>query len=284
MPFIAGMVLNNECNLKCSQCFLQSEEKNSLTFQQISDGLDELYTRGIRSIAITGGEPFMWKDGKHNLNDIISLMYKKKFLVTSVYTNGTFAINTITDNVFVSIDGNETTTNKLRGPIFNNVINNIKGSKHPQIFINYTINSKNHQEIEQFCQYIKAIPNIKGIFFYFYTPYNSIDDLFLSRDKKIEIAKNLILLKNKYKILNSFAALKDFINDNWNRPSDVCLVYSDKGEIVSCCRAIKNKEACDNCGYLGYLEVIDITKFKMSAIVEAFNYLPNKASRKLYAN
>ena len=115
IPFIAGMVLNNECNLRCNQCFLRSEEKTSLTYQQISNGLDELYARGIRSVAITGGEPFMWNDGNYKLNDVISLMFKKKFLVTSVYTNGTFPINVISDNVFVSIDGMEETTNKLRG-------------------------------------------------------------------------------------------------------------------------------------------------------------------------
>lgn len=283
-PFIAGMVLNNECNLSCLQCSLQLESKTSLSFQQISKGLDQLYSMGIRSIAITGGEPFMWKDGKLRLNDVIDLIYKKKFLVSSVYTNGTFALNTSFDNIFVSIDGTETTTNKLRGPIFNKVIDNINASNHPKIFINFTINSQNFSEIEEFCQYIKTVPNIKGIFFYFYTPYNAIDDLYLDRNKRIEIAKSLIILKKKYNILNSTAALTDFINDNWCRPSDVCVVYSDKAELVKCCRAVKNKEACNNCGYLGYLEVIDVIKFKLSAVWEAFKYLPSKKSRKSYVN
>ncbi len=278
-PFIAGIVLNNECNLSCSQCSLHLENKTSLSFQEISDGLDKLYSKGIRSIAITGGEPFMWKDGKLRLNHVINLIYKKKFLVSSVYTNGTFELNTTADNIFVSIDGTESTTNKLRGPIFNKVIDNIKRSNHPKIFINFTINSQNYSEIEEFCQYIKTVPKIKGIFFYFYTPYNTIDELYLNRRKRIEIAKNLIVLKKKYKILNSKAALIDFINDNWSRPSNVCLVYSDKAEIVKCCRAVKNKEVCDNCGYLGYLEVIDVIKFKLSAVWEAFNYLPSKKSR-----
>ncbi len=284
VPFIAGVVINNDCNLKCSQCFLQNEKRTTLSIQQISDGLDQLYSRGIRSVAITGGEPFMWRDGNLRLNNVFNLIYKKGFMVSSVYTNGTFAINTSADNVFVSIDGTEATTNKLRGPVFHTVINNIKASKHPKIFINYTINSLNYTEIEQFCQFIKTIPQIKGVFFYFYTPYNSIDELYLSRDERVEIARKIIALKKIYKILNSHAALNDFINNNWSRPSDVCLVYSDKAEIVRCCRTIKNQEACDNCGYLGYLEVIDVTKFKLSAVWEAFNYLPNKSSRESYVN
>lgn len=226
----------------------------------------------------------MWNDGQLGLNDVIRLMYKKKFLVTSVYTNGTFPINTISDNVFVSIDGSEATTNKLRGPIFNEVINNIKVSRHPKIFINYTINKKNCDEIESFCEYTKTIPNIKGIFFYFYTPYNKVDDLFLTREERIVIARKLIALKRNYKILNSTSALNDFILDNWQRPSDLCMVYSDKAEIVKCCRSVENNETCINCGYLGYLEVIDIVKFKLSAIIKAFSYLPYKPSRKSYVN
>ena len=280
-PFIAGIVLNNDCNLSCSQCSLHLADRTSLSFQEISEGLDDLYALGIRSIAITGGEPFMWKDGNLKYHDIVDLIYKKGFLVSSVYTNGTFNLNSRVDNIFVSIDGTESTSNKLRGPIFNKVIHNIKESIHPKIFVNFTINSQNYLEIEHFCQFIKTIPQIKGVFFYFYTPYNEIDELYLERSKRIEIAHHLIALKKKYKILNSKAALSDFINDNWSRPSDVCLVYSDKAEIVKCCRAIKNKEACDNCGYLGYLEVIDVIKFKLSAVWEAFNYLPNKKARKI---
>jgi Fe-coproporphyrin III synthase len=282
VPFIAGMVLNNDCNLSCLQCSLLTAERTSLTYQQISKGLDELYLKGIRSVAITGGEPFMWKNGNYKLNDVIRLMYEKKILVTSVYTNGTFPISTIADNVFVSIDGMEATTKKLRGPIFNEVIGNIKASKHPKIFINYTINKKNCDEIEQFCQYVETISNIKGIFFYFYTPYEKSDDLFLTREEEIKISYRLISLKKKYKILNSTAALEDFITNNWQRPSDVCIVFSDKAEIVKCCRSVDNNEACENCGYLGYLEVIDIIKFKLSAVLEAFHYLPNKSSRESY--
>jgi len=237
---------------------------------------------GIRSVAITGGEPFMWYDGKLGINDVIKLMYQKGILVTSVYTNGTFPINTLADNVFVSIDGNEATTNKLRGPVFANVIRHIRESKHPKIFINFTINRENASEIESFCQFAATISQIKGIFFYFHTPYYGIDNLYQNREERIEIARLLIRLKKKYNILNSLAALNDFINDNWERPSNVCIVYSDQGELVDCCRAVANKEACDNCGYLGYLEVIDITKHKFSAVYKAMHYLPSEKARRSY--
>ncbi len=282
IPFIAGLVLNNDCNLACVHCHLKDGNKSSLSYHDSLLAIDRLYRLGIRSIAITGGEPFMWHDGFYNVNHLIKAMHTRGILVTSIYTNGTFPINTLADNVFVSLDGTETSTNKLRGPIFKKVIENIGQSKHPKIFVNYTINRKNASEVEDFLKFASTVPQIKGVFFYFHTPYYGIDELFQSRNEKMAIAQQLIQLKKKYNVLNSKVALTDYINNNWQRPSKVCIVYTNYGEIVDCCRAIKNDEACKNCGYLGYLEVIDITKLKPNAIFEATRFLPSQIARTSY--
>jgi sulfatase maturation enzyme AslB (radical SAM superfamily) len=60
--------------------------------------------------------------------------------------------------------------NELRGRgknVFDPVIENIKKSTHPNIIINFTINSKNPHEIEEFCDFSSKIPQIKGVFFLF---------------------------------------------------------------------------------------------------------------------
>jgi len=49
--------------------------------------------------------------------------------------------------------------------------------------------------------------------------------------------------------------------------------YADS-KLYECCRAFGNKDACENCGYLGYPEIIYILKLKPSAIISALNYLP----------
>lgn len=126
---------------------------------------------------------------------------------------------------------------------------------------------------------IKNIKNIKGIFFYFHTPYYGIDELFLNNYEKKEIILQLFYLKNKYKILNSKASLKDVYYNNWAKPSKVCYVYSNTKKIFQCCREIGNKLACENCGYLGYTEIQNIIKFKFSSIISALNYLPSKKAR-----
>lgn len=283
-PFIAGLVLNDSCNLNCKHCSVNNVEPTSLSYKGVKKALFELHSLGIRSVAITGGEPFLWNDGNYSINDVVKLTRETGFKVSSIYTNGTFPINISCDVIFVSMDGTKEYTEKLRGNIFDTVIANIENSHHPKIYINFTINKLNKDNIISFLDFIKTVKQIKGIFFYFHTPYYGKDELFLSKEEKNELAKKIINLKKDYKILNSKSALIDYINNNWEKPSDICYVYSNKQEIFKCCREVDNKFACENCGYLGYLEVINITKLKPSAIFEALNYLPSSKARKSYDN
>jgi len=272
--FIAGLVLGESCNLNCNHCHVcHDNDDNDLSFKMVEKGLNELYNEGIKLLAITGGEPFYWQDKEKNLEDVIALARKIGFLIISVYTNGTFQLSSSADDLFVSIDGLKENSHKLRGPIYDQVISNIKASNHKNIIINFTINTENKDEIEDFCAYTASIGQIKGIFFYFHTPYYGKDDLFIPFEERQKIILKILQLKNKYKILNSKATLLDVYNDSWQRPSSICKVYS-KDEIFTCCRSVENKEACQECGYLGYPEVINITKLKPSALFTALNYMP----------
>ncbi len=68
-------------------------------------------------------------------------------------------------------------------------------------------------------------PAIKGIFFYFHTPYYGRDELFLNLDERRKIIEQLLRLKRqKFKILNSSACLKAVHKDTWKRPSRLCYV------------------------------------------------------------
>ncbi len=279
IPFIGGLVINEKCNLHCKQCDVANRNIPDLSYENIRRGLQIFYDKGIRSIFIEGGEPFLWRDGNYKLEDVIKLARKIGFHLVSIYTNGTFPINISTDSVFVSIDGLKETTNDLRGNgtnIYDKVIKNMKESSHPNIIINYTINSRNQNEIEAFCEEMSKIEQIKGIFFYFHTPYSGFDELFLDMKKKKQIIERILNLKRKgYKIFNSTACLKGVYKDNWIRPSKICYVYADN-KLYQCCRALGNDDACKNCGYLGYPEIIYILKLKPSAIISALNYLPRK--------
>lgn len=278
IPFIGGLVINEKCNLNCTQCSVKNRKNvPDLSYSEAEEGLRTFFDMGIRNVFIEGGEPFLWKDKKKKLEDIVTLAREIGFQLVSVYTNGTFPIRISTDSVFVSIDGLKNTNNSLRGNgknIYDVAMDNIKSSDHENIIINFTINQKNKNEIEEFCQETKKTKQIRGVFFYFHTPYHGVDDLFIDLDEKREIIKGILSLKEKgYRILNSTACLKGVSRDDWKRPSKLCYVYANK-KLYQCCRAIGNYVACKNCGYLGYPEIIHILKLRPSAIWSAFHYLP----------
>ncbi len=285
IPFIGGLVINEKCNLSCSHCQVSNRGIPDLTYEEVRKGLQDFYDKGIRSLAITGGEPYLWSDGEHRIDDVIYLSREIGFKVVSLYTNGTFTLNSNADVLFVSIDGLKETSVKLRGDIYDRVLDNIKNSTHNNIIVNATINKLNEHELERFCEFIASIPKVNGIFFYFHTPYYGIDGLFLTIEERRSIIKRIYKLKKDgFKIFNSKACLKSVYKDNWERPSKVCYVYANN-KIFQCCRAIGNEIACKNCGYMGYTEIINILKLKPSAILSALNYLPrNKEKEELSQN
>jgi MoaA/NifB/PqqE/SkfB family radical SAM enzyme len=273
-PFVGGLVINDRCNLKCRQCKVGDVSGKDLPYSDVCEGLNRFYEMGIRTLFIEGGEPFLWKDNGYQLDDIIDYARKIGFKMVSIYTNGTFAVATSADVVFVSIDGMRDTNNYLRGNVFDKVFENIKDSAHPNININFTINSVNQNDIEPFCEYTQQIKNTKGVFFNFHTPYYGVDELFIDiSQKKILIERILRLKKRGFRILNSTACLKMVYDDDWERSSKLCYVF-DKNKMFQCCRAIGNDQACKNCGYLGYPEIISTFKLRPSSIIWALNYLP----------
>jgi Fe-coproporphyrin III synthase len=270
-PLIAGLTLTNKCNLRCRQCRIPYREAEDLSFKETTAILDSFYREGGRTVYIQGGEPFIWKDSQHNLEDIVEYAHKTGFLSVVIYTNGTLPINTSADTIFISVDGLQKTHDYLRGKTYDGVMENIVQSQHPSLYINYTINNFNKDEIEKLCEHIAKIKQIQGIFFYFHTPYYGYDDLYIESAEKNKILVRLLALKRKYKILNSQAGLKSALHNDWKRPLDVCRIY-EKEAVYECCRYPGDPKLCQNCGYLSYAEIDQTLKLKPSAILNALKY------------
>ena len=213
----------------------------------------------------------MWRDGNYCLEDLVKYAHKRGFLATVIYTNGTICLQTSADTVFISVDGLQNTHNRHRGNSFDTIMKNIRESAHPSLFINFTINNSNKHEIEEFCEYTDNIPNIRGIFFYFHTPYYGYDDLYIEEQERNEILHRLLDLKKRFKILNSNAGLKSALNNDWARPLAICRIY-EKTAQHHCCKFPGNPELCRNCGYLSYAEIDQTLKLKPSAIINALKY------------
>lgn len=270
-PLICGLNMHNRCNLRCRHCRITERPAESLTFEDSKRLIDSFWDEGGRTIYFEGGEPFLWRDREARLEDVIKYSKKKGFIATVIYTNGTFPIETSADTVFISLDGLRDTHDSLRGNTFNRVIHNIHESVHQSLYINYTINNLNKDEIIDFCDFINGVGQIKGIFFYFHTPYYGYDDLYIDRNGRNEVIKTLISNKSRFKILNSYAGLKSALRNDWKRPLEICRIY-EGDRAYTCCRYRGNAELCDNCGYLSYAEIGQVLKLKPSAIRNAIKY------------
>lgn len=270
-PLTCGLVLHNKCNLRCLHCDVINRETSAMTYKECINVIDDFYDRGGRCVYFEGGEPMLWKDNNYQLEDLVSYAKEKGYFSTIIYTNGTQKLKSEASTIFVSIDGITHTHEHIRGECYNQIIANIKSSSHPSIFINYTINTINYQDIKPFLDYSKQIQNIRGVFFYFHTPYYGYDDLFIDKERKGRIINELILLKQKYSILNSKAGLSSSLKDSWKKENSICQVYED-GQYYNCCRDNNNGKTCQDCGYLSYAEVDQTLKLKPSAIINALHY------------
>ena len=242
-----------------------------LCYGEVCTTIDEFYKRGGRSLYLEGGEPYLWSDGQYTIEDIIKYAHYVGYYTVIIYTNGTFSIDTSADMIFISIDGLQKTHDYIRGESFNKIIRNINESNHSSLFVNFTINNINKNTLEAFCKYITQIKKIRGVFFYFHTPYYGNDDLYIDQYERSDILLRLLSYKKKYRILNSRAGLKSAIRNDWNRPLDICQVY-EKGTTFTCCRFSGDPALCQNCGYLSYAEIDQTFHFRPSAIFNALKY------------
>ncbi len=270
-PLICGLVLHNKCNLRCRHCTLINRPAESMSYDEAVEVINSFYADGGRCLYLEGGEPFIWQDNSHTMENIVNYAKKKGYHTVVIYTNGTRPLETNADTLFVSMDGLMETHNSLRGKSFEKIMDNIKNSSHSNIYINYTINTTNKNEVADFLEYVSKISQIKGTFFYFHTPYYGYDELYLDIDTKNEILTKLIKLKVKYKILNSTAGIKSAMRNDWEKNMNICKVY-EGGKYYRCCRENNNGEVCRDCGYLSYAEIDQTLKLKPGAIRNALKY------------
>jgi MoaA/NifB/PqqE/SkfB family radical SAM enzyme len=270
-PLIAGLAITNKCNLRCRHCRVTGRGTDDMSFEEATTILNAFYREGGRTVYIEGGEPFLWHDGQYDLEDIVRCAHTIGFITVVVYTNGTIPLDTSADTLFISIDGLQKTHDFLRGKTFDRIMQNVRESSHPSLYVNYTINNHNKNEIEEFCKHINAIHKINGVFFYFHTPYYGYDELYIEPAERNDILLRLLAGKKKYKILNSLAGLKSALHNDWQRPLDICRVY-EKGAVYECCRFPRNPELCRNCGYLSYAEIHQTLRLKPSAVLNALRY------------
>ena len=270
-PLIQGLVLTNRCNLSCRHCRVREREGQDLSFEEATAAIDAFYAQGGRCLYLEGGEPFIWHDGQHDVDSIVDYAHGLGFLAVVVYTNGTFPIRTRADTVFVSVDGLRAAHDSLRGRSFDRIMGHVQASRHPSLYINYTINSRNRDDIRAFCEYVHGMERVRGVFFYCHTPYYGYDALHIDVDQRRPILQELLDLRRTYRILNSRAGLLAAMRNDWKRPMAICSVY-ERDAVSTCCRFAGDPELCRQCGYWSYAEIDQALNLRPSALLAALRY------------
>lgn len=253
-PLLAGFKITHQCNLKCRACPFWRKDRHQMSYDLAIETLHRLYQEGVRLLIIEGGEPFLWKDNNHTLEDVVREA-KKLFFCTAIVTNGTLPIETQADVVWVSIDGLEESHNSNRGKSFDRVISNIKSSSHSKILANITFSRLNWREADGLVKFLDGL--VEGITFQFYYPYTGTEDLSLNREQRKWVLQRLLALKRQgYPILASRRTLEALVDNNW-RCHDWLIASADPdGTIhIGCYLKGRDKIMCEWCGFAAHTEM-----------------------------
>lgn len=272
IPLIIGLIITDRCNLSCKHCRVSNIGNQDLTGQQIIAKLKEFHKKGFRELYLEGGETYLWKDKNYTLDDLVDEAVRIGYYHVHIYTNGLYPLKSKADTLWVSVDGLDETYSQIRGDYFWEVIGNIKASNHPRIIIIYTINNINKEDIEKFLKYVRDEKlRVRGVMFYFHTPYYGIDELYIDFDSRKPIIDKIIRLKKSgLPVFNSYAALKALKTGKWKRPSAISAVSGIEGDYM-CCRNMDD-DTCSNCGYSACAELTEAKKLKPSAIINLMKF------------
>ena len=270
-PLFYGIAVTDRCNLECRGCHVSNTGRPDMTWDRLVDTMRNAWSRGFRELYFSGGEPMLWRDGEHTLENAIAEARRIGFFHVHVYTNGTLGLDTSADLVWVSMDGLPGTFELRRGNHFNQVERTVREDQHPKTAVIYVIDSNTTDGIEPFLQWVHETKfPIIGVMFYFHTPYYGRDELFLNAEERAPIIDRLLGCKRAgLPVINSRAGLLALKSGNWPRRLPVAYVVDIDGEYV-CCRA--SDDVCADCGYAACTEITEFQRLRPSALLGMMRY------------
>jgi MoaA/NifB/PqqE/SkfB family radical SAM enzyme len=270
-PLIYGIAPTDRCNLECRGCHVSNTGRPDMTWNQLIATMQNAWSRGFRDLYFSGGEPMLWRDGKHRLEDAIIEAKRIGFFHMHVYTNGTLGLDTSADLVWVSMDGLPGTFELRRGNHFHQVESGVREGRHPTVALIYTIDRDTANGIEPFLRWVQETKfPVMGVMFYFHTPYYGRDELFLTANERAPIIDQLLsYIRSGLPVINSRAGLLALKSGDWPRRVPVAHVVDVDGEYV-CCRA--SDDICPDCGYGACTEITESRRLRPSALLGMVRY------------
>lgn len=270
-PLIYGLALTDRCNLHCHGCRVAHTGRPDMSWMQVNAALRDAWARGYRELYLSGGEPTLWSDGEHSLEDVISEARRIGFFHVHLYTNGMLGLGTAADLVWISMDGLADTFALRRGDHFGQVEAAVRQGQHPRVAVIYVIDRHTARGIEPFLRWVRdsRFP-VLGVMFYFHTPYYGRDELYLDADERAPLIDRLqACIRSGLPVLNSRAGLRALKSGDWPRRVPVAVVADVDGEHV-CCRAAD--DICADCGYAACTEITEFHRLRPSALLGMVRY------------
>jgi len=270
-PLIYGIALTDRCNLACRGCLVSNTGRPDMSWDQVVASTHNAWSRGFRELYFSGGEPLLWRDGQHTLEDAIAEAKRSGFFHVHVYTNGTLGVDTAADLLWVSMDGLPGTFELRRGDHFAEVEAAVRQGRHPKVAVIYVIDRYTAPGIEPFLRWVQDTHfPIIGVMFYFHTPYYGRDELFLDAEERAPIIDQLLShIRSGLPVINSRAGLRALQSGDWPRRLPVAYIVDVDGEYV-CCRAAD--ETCPDCGYAASTEITEFQRLRPSALLRMARY------------
>jgi len=271
LPYLFGLVITDKCNLNCFYCESKNSGRYHFSFEQAINTMRDAYQRGHRLLYFTGGEPMIWADKGHCLDELVEFARNIGFSEVYIYTNGTKPLQIKQCKYMVTVDGPKEVHNHIRNDSYDLVLENVKNAVTKNVFASITFSKANVEYLNKFVQELTPTYLFKGISFNILTHWPEIVEKHgLSLEERKQLLDKLWeLKKDGHPIILSRAAYKALINNDWKRPIPQ-IELSTKDKIFKCCRDVDNPSICINCGYAGCVEISQILALKPSAMLQFF--------------
>ena len=251
-PLQSVVFVTDRCNLSCRHCSVYNH-RNPLdkSTEQLREELEYCYSLGSRFIDFEGGEPFLWRDGDRDINDLCRLARKTGFYSCTITTNAQIPFDgTVADSIWVSFDGVGEYHDRVRGKgTFAKLEKNVAGCGCKHLSANMAINVLNHESVAAAIEYIAESPYFESISLNFHTPFPGTEHMALSRERKAELIDMILDYKKKgYPIMNSRSGLKKMRDNNFRKCCWMTnFIYADGTRCDQC--AGEKLGVCENCGF-----------------------------------
>ena len=277
IPLTCSIILTERCNLRCRHCTVAHLGHPEPRFDSVAADLETLHAAGARVLAITGGEPYMWRDNGRGLEDVVQVAHSIGFFRVVVCTNGTFPLESSADYLSVSLDGSPDKHDKLRGNAYSRVVSNLRRSRHPGISIGFTVSRLNWDDFERSARPILQDRHLRGVLFYLFTPYVGSDpSLLLTTAQRRRVVSGIWRLKRQYplRVTNTFDGIRALATGRWIRPVWGSLTANQGVIAPCCCRAgIADAAVCANCGSTPAIETLMLQQMRPLAVLENLRHL-----------